>query len=124
MTTKALDFLQSLQVPHSYFTQFYVVSILSSVFWLVQLLLRGSVFQTVGARISPGHLQSSMSVHQVLLCWVLMVVHSSRRLAECFLFFKPSTSRMWFVHWFLGIGFYLAATVGVWIEGAGGWLSE
>jgi hypothetical protein len=26
---------------------------------------------------------------------------------------------MWFVHWFAGIGFYLAVTVAVWIEGTG-----
>jgi 3-oxo-5-alpha-steroid 4-dehydrogenase 3 len=26
---------------------------------------------------------------------------------------------MWFVHWFAGIGFYLAVAVAVWIEGAG-----
>ncbi|OJJ86382.1 putative 3-oxo-5-alpha-steroid 4-dehydrogenase [Aspergillus glaucus CBS 516.65] len=119
LITRALNFLQSLQVPHSYFTQFYVVSILSSIFWLAQLLLRGSMFQAITARISPEHLQSSMSVNQAMLCWVLMVVHSSRRLAECRLFSKPSASRMWFVHWVLGISFYLAATVAIWIEGAG-----
>ena len=119
LITRALDFLSSLQVPHSYFTQFYVVSILSSLFWVGQLLLRGSVFQAVSARISPEHLQNSMSVNQVLLCWALMTVHSSRRLAESFVFSKPSTSRMFFVHWLLGIAFYLAATVAIWIEGAG-----
>ena len=119
LITRALDFLSSLQVPHSYFTQFYVVSILSSLFWAGQLLLRGSVFQAVSARISPEHLQNSMSVNQVLLCWALMTVHSSRRLAESFVFSKPSTSRMFFVHWLLGIAFYLAATVAIWIEGAG-----
>lgn len=116
---RALDSLASLQVPHSYFTQFYVVSILSSLFWVTQLLLRGFVFQAVSARISPDHLQNSMSVNQVLLCWALMTVHSSRRLAESFIFSKPSTSRMFFVHWLLGVAFYLAATVAIWIEGAG-----
>ena len=119
LITRALDSLASLQVPHSYFTQFYVVSILSSLFWVTQLLLRGFVFQAVSARISPDHLQNSMSVNQVLLCWALMTVHSSRRLAESFIFSKPSTSRMFFVHWLLGIAFYLAATVAIWIEGAG-----
>lgn len=77
------------------------------------------MFHAVTARINPEHLQSSMSVNQAILCWVLMVVHSGRRLAECCVFSKPSASRMWFVHWLLGISFYLAATVAVWIEGAG-----
>ena len=35
------------------------------------------------------------------------------------MFGKPSTSKMWFVHWLLGIAFYLAVGVSVWIEGAG-----
>ena len=35
------------------------------------------------------------------------------------MFAKPSTSKMWFVHWLLGIAFYLAVGVSVWIEGAG-----
>lgn len=77
------------------------------------------MFQAITARISSEHLQSSMSVNQTMLCLVLMVVHSSRRLAECCFFSKPSASRMWFVHWLLGILFYLAATVAIWIEGAG-----
>ncbi|GAB1200768.1 hypothetical protein APSETT444_010147 [Aspergillus pseudonomiae] len=36
--THFLDHLASLKVPHSYFTQFYVVSLLSSIFWALQLM--------------------------------------------------------------------------------------
>ncbi|GAQ11245.1 hypothetical protein ALT_8566 [Aspergillus lentulus] len=113
----ALDYLASLRVPHSYFTHFYVASVLSSLFWAFQLLSRGSAFQAIATRIGPEHLEKSMSIHQVLLCWALMLVQGIRRLHESRIFFKPSSSRMWFVHWLLGLAFYLAATVAIWIEG-------
>lgn len=48
-----------------------------------------------------------------------MLIQGVRRLNECLSFSKPSSSKMWFVHWFAGIGFYLAVTVAVWIEGTG-----
>jgi 3-oxo-5-alpha-steroid 4-dehydrogenase 3 len=114
-----LDSLASLQVPHSYFTQFYVASVLSSVFWGAQLLSRGSAFQALAARMHPEHLEKSMSVSQVMVCWALMMVQGARRLRECLVFSKPSSSRMWFVHWLLGIAFYLAAGIAIWIEGTG-----
>ena len=115
----ALDRLASLRVPHSYFTHFYVASVLSSLFWAFQLLSRGPAFQAIATRIGPQHLEKSMSIHQVLLCWALMLVQGIRRLHESRIFSKPSSSRMWFVHWLLGLAFYLAATVAVWIEGTG-----
>lgn len=46
-------------------------------------------------------------------------MQGSRRLWECIAFSKPSSSRMWFVHWILGLGYYLAAGVAIWIEGSG-----
>lgn len=60
-----------------------------------------------------------MSVHQVVTCWVLMMIQGCRRLYECLVFSKPSSSQMWFVHWLLGVAFYLAATIAIWIEGTG-----
>ncbi|KAI9931855.1 3-oxo-5-alpha-steroid 4-dehydrogenase [Aspergillus wentii] len=117
--TRALDYLASFRVPHSYFIQFYVASILSSIFWALQLLFQGVAFQAIATRVSQEHLQNSMSIHQVMVSWVLMVIQGSRRLRECFDFSKPSSSNMWFVHWLLGLSFYLAASVAIWIEGTG-----
>lgn len=48
-----------------------------------------------------------------------MVLQGLRRLLESYLTVKESKSRMWFVHWLLGTGFYIAVGVGVWVEGAG-----
>lgn len=119
IAVRALDSLASLRVPHSYFTQFYIASLLSSVFWGVQLLFRGPAFRAIASRIRPEHLEDSMSVNQVMVCWVLMTIQGSRRLYECLVFSKPSSSKMWFVHWLLGIAFYLATTVAIWVEGSG-----
>ncbi|KAI4236730.1 MAG: hypothetical protein L6R40_006074 [Gallowayella cf. fulva] len=48
----------------------------------------------------------------------MMAVQGVRRLAESIMSGKSSTSKMWFVHWVLGIAFYLAVNVAVWVEGA------
>ena len=60
-----------------------------------------------------------MSIDQIALTWSLMSIQGVRRLLESTMFAKPSSSKMWFVHWLLGITFYLAVAVSVWIEGAG-----
>ncbi|PYI06352.1 hypothetical protein BO78DRAFT_117711 [Aspergillus sclerotiicarbonarius CBS 121057] len=121
---RALDYVASLTVPHSYFTQFYVTSVLASIFWAAQLVCQAAVFQAFSTRISPEHLQKSMSIQQVFLCWVLMFIQGVRRLYECNAFSKPSSSKMWFVHWLVGLAFYLAVSIAVWIEGAGVLLSH
>ncbi|KAL3478731.1 hypothetical protein BJX99DRAFT_98985 [Aspergillus californicus] len=117
--TRALDYLATLRVPHSYFTQFYIVSVLSSIFWALQLLSHGAVFQAIATRIRSEHLHQAISINQVMLCWGMLLIQGVRRLHECLSFSKPSSSTMWFVHWLAGIGFYLAVAVAIWIEGAG-----
>ncbi|KAJ5784235.1 uncharacterized protein N7503_009447 [Penicillium pulvis] len=119
-----LDYLATWQVPHSYFTQFYIVSVLSSAFWAIQLVFRGRVFQLIATRISEEHAQQSMTLTQVLICWILLAIQGSRRLWESHKFAKPSSSQMWVVHWVLGLGFYLAAGVAIWIEGSSSILSQ
>ena len=114
-----LDYLATWRVPHRYFTQFYVVSLLSSVFWGIQLFVRGRVFQAIASRVSQEHQLQSMSIAQVIVCWMLLAIQGSRRLWECMSFSKPSSSQMWVVHWLLGLAFYLAAGVAIWIEGSG-----
>ena len=59
-----------------------------------------------------------MTVDQVALAWSLMTIQGIRRLLESVFLIKASTSKMWFVHWLLGIGFYLSFSVTLWIEGA------
>lgn len=60
-----------------------------------------------------------MSMDQIALTWSLLLLQGTRRLAESYAITKFSASRMWFVHWYLGVTFYLAIGVAVWIEGTG-----
>ncbi|KAJ5477399.1 hypothetical protein N7539_007543 [Penicillium diatomitis] len=119
-----LDYLATWQVPHSYFTQFYVASMASSVFWAIQLCCRGRVFQCIVSRISEEHLHQSMTLTQVLICWILLAIQGSRRLWECLIFAKPSTSKMGIAHWLLGVVHYIAVGIAIWIEGSGAILTS
>lgn len=59
-----------------------------------------------------------MSVDQVIVAWSFMIIQGVRRLLESSVT-KPSSSTMFFAHWLLGIAFYLAMGVSIWIEGIG-----
>lgn len=117
---QVVDGLSELQVPHSYFKYFYLVSVLSSTFWLVQLLFQGSVLTAMcQEEIRSRSPDRNMSLDQLYLSWSLMAFQGVRRLFESISLMKKSASSMWFVHWLLGMAFYLAVGVGIWIHGAG-----
>ena len=107
------------QVPHSYFTHFYAVSIVSLLFWGSQILVKGVVIRTIHDHAVQGKPVSTMSMEQVNLLWFVMLIHSCRRLYECLYVAAPSTSIMPLTHYILGLLFYLGATVAIWIEGIG-----
>jgi len=60
-----------------------------------------------------------MAPGQIWLVWALMFLQALRRLYEHLYVMRPSASTMWFVHWMLGLSFYLVLSVSIWIEGAG-----
>ncbi len=115
---KILDRLESLQVPHAYFLHFYIVSVVTSLFWGTQILMRGSILRVLIEH-EPTGLRTTMPMDRIIVTWALMSVQGVRRLVESTTLARASSSKMWFVHWTLGIGFYLAIGVAVWIEGAG-----
>lgn len=114
-----MDALATWQVPHQYFTHYYVLSALTSGFWISQLVTKGLAFQFVVSHMRDEHLQNSMTLHQTVLCTALMLIQGGRRLYESLALAKPSSSRMWVVHWLLGLCFYAGITTAVWVEGAG-----
>lgn len=114
-----LDYLATYQVPHSYFTHFYIVAVMSSVFWGVQILVKGTAVRALASYSLSKSPEKSMTMEQVFLAWSLMAVQGVRRLYESITLVKPSSAKMWFMHWFIGIAFYLAVGVAVWIEGVG-----
>ena len=108
------------QVPHSWFLHFYLTSVIYSAFWATQLLTRGSVVTYLAQRQAEGG-GPSMTLGQVALMWAMLAVQGSRRLYESLWVLKlSSTSEMWVIHWFLGVGLYLSLGISVWIEGSGG----
>lgn len=119
---KLLDAAATVQVPHSWFTSFYVVSVLSSLIWLTEVLRKGLLFDTLASdSLSYGY--GSMTLSQTKLAWLLMFLQGSRRLYESLTLSssssKSSISKMWIGHWVIGAGFYVATGIAVWVEGAG-----
>lgn len=110
-----LNRLAAIKVPHSWFKHFYMVSVVSSLVWLQQLYIRGSIFQSVSSMTSGD--RPSMSFNQLVLCWTLLSIQGSRRLYESIIFVKPSQSQMWVGHYLLGLLHYMAMGIAIWIEG-------
>lgn len=108
------------QVPHSWFWHFYLGSVGLSALWAWQYASRGRVMALVAeaqARRSSG--QPSVELGRVCLAWLMMAAQGSRRLLECLVVIKPGKTPMWIVHWAVGLAFYAAMSVSVWIEGSG-----
>jgi len=111
-----LEYVGSIQVPHTWFTHYYIVSVASSIFWASQIITRGWLFRLL---VSYSHLNTSesMSVNQVALAWTLMALQGGRRLYESLTLTKASESKMWIGLWGIGIAYYIVIGVSVWIEG-------
>ncbi|KAK1827923.1 hypothetical protein QBC39DRAFT_313958 [Podospora conica] len=107
------------QVPHSWFTAFYSLSVGCSVFWAWQLLGEGAVLRGVAERQAAAGGQPSASRGQTAAVWAMVLLQAGRRVYEHAAVMRASRSTMWFVHWVLGLGFYLALSVAVWVEGSG-----
>lgn len=116
------------QVPHSWFSAFYIVSVACSVFWVAQYFTDGAILRLVAssqakAQTAESQQQqqqppSSATLEQVALGWLLMLLQGSRRVFEHVMVIKPSKSTMWVVHWVLGLLFYVTINVTVWVEGS------
>jgi len=114
---KLFNFMASFQVPHTWFIHYYMISVACSIFWAYQITTQGSVFQFLvhQARRHGGY--GRMTINQVLLAWSFMMLQGSRRLYECVTLTKPSQSKMWAGLWLIGIAYYVAMSLSVWIEG-------
>ena len=116
--SKLLDWIETIQVPHGAFQHFYVISVLSSSFWGFQIFSQGTLLKVI-CHAQKDDSRRSTSINQIVLVWSMMTVQGVRRLFESYSVTKHSESRMWFVHWCMGVAFYLAMGVAIWIEGAG-----
>ncbi|KAK5627888.1 hypothetical protein RRF57_003603 [Xylaria bambusicola] len=89
-------------IPHSWFIHFYILSISCTVYWAVQFVYHGTVFEFI-ARKQLSKSTPSMALEQVVLVWFCMGLQGARRLYEHLVVLQSSSSRMWIVHWLLGM---------------------
>lgn len=115
-TANLLDRIASFEVPHTWFTHYYAVSTGSSIFWAYQVVTGGQAFKLLAAY-SRSATSGSMTANQVLLAWSMMSVQGTRRLYESLTLMKSSKSKMWVGLWVIGIAYYIAMGITVWIEG-------
>ncbi|KAH7360804.1 3-oxo-5-alpha-steroid 4-dehydrogenase-like protein [Rhexocercosporidium sp. MPI-PUGE-AT-0058] len=106
--------IASIQVPHTWFTHYYIVSVASSIFWAFQICTRGAAFEFLA---TFSHQKESMTVNQAFLAWCFMAFQGIRRLYESLTLTKPSQSKMWVGLWLIGMAYYVFMGVSVWIEG-------
>lgn len=108
-----LDRVADIKVPHKWFIHFYVVSVASSIFWAYEIVTHGPIY-TYLTTFVPDTENPSTSV-QAFGCWTLLAMQGVRRLYEC-LKQPQGSSKMWIGHYAIGIAFYLAAGVAIWVE--------
>jgi 3-oxo-5-alpha-steroid 4-dehydrogenase 3 len=108
-----LDHIADIKVPHKWFTHFYVVSVTSSIFWAYEITTHGPIY-TYLATFVPDTGNPNPSV-QAFGCWALLTMQGTRRLYEC-LRQPQGSSKMWIGHYAIGIAFYLATGIAIWVE--------
>jgi len=118
--SQLMDYAASFQVSHSWFTHFYVLSVLSSIFWPIQIYSRGGLFEILASRqvAHDGDKQTMLTFNQIFIAWLFMTIQGTRRLYESVSFGKQSKSKMWCMHWILGLVYYTTMGISVWIEGS------
>ncbi|KOS17753.1 Polyprenol reductase [Escovopsis weberi] len=116
----------AIQVSHSWFTHFYAVSLLWSLFWWGQFLSEGPIMHWLAERQRASG-TDNVDMGRVVIAMTLMALQGARRLYESLFVSKQGKTPMMFAAWVAGLLYYAANGVAVWIEGADavsrGWTS-
>ncbi|KAG5438408.1 hypothetical protein PCANB_002897 [Pneumocystis canis] len=104
-------------VPKKWFTHFYIVSVISSCFWIIQIYI--CRFYNICTCIAYFSNDKVQPLYEVYLCVLFMSIHGARRLYECIFIQRHSNSQMWIGHYFLGMTYYLFSGLAMWCEGGG-----
>lgn len=107
----------NLMVPKKWFIHFYIVSVLSTCFWINQIY-RCLIHNKCNGLSYFSH-DTTQPLHEVYICMLFMGIHGGRRLYECLVIQKHRDSQMWIGHYFLGLTYYFFCGIGMWCEGAG-----
>ncbi|ETI27690.1 hypothetical protein G647_00139 [Cladophialophora carrionii CBS 160.54] len=106
--TQLLDHLATCTVPHSWFTHFYVLSLVCSLTTLSTFCYYEYYHQAT-IKQNPDLVTAAFCAH-------LMLLQGLRRLLECVYVTQNGTSRMWVGHYTIGMAFYIVTNVAIWIE--------
>lgn len=126
LVEKVLDEIAAWKVPHDYFWSFYFLSVSLSPFWVGEtLFLHGPLWRLARDYTRPLSYANSITFEQIKITWILLLVQGCRRLYESlslsrediFSIENTSTSKMFGGHWVLGLAFYAATSVAIWVEG-------
>lgn len=110
------------QVPHSWFIHFYMASVSWSIFWGWQYISKGTIMRAMAEMQHQSAVEnqaSEVELSATLVTWLLMSSQGARRLCECLFVAKPGSSPMSAFHWALGVAYYTAVGISVWIQGSG-----
>lgn len=118
-----LDGIAEWEVPHDWFWTFYALSVTLSAFWPGEALwLHGPLYQLI--RDYSGPFTTTMTFEQLKITSVMMLMQGARRLYESLILVDweefgtdKKMSMMFGGHWALGLFFYTATSIAVWIEG-------
>ncbi|KIW73893.1 hypothetical protein PV04_01974 [Phialophora macrospora] len=106
--TQLLDYLATFTVPHSWFTHFYVLSLVCSLTILSTFYYHEYYHEAT--------IKQNPNLETAALCAHLMLLQGLRRLLECVYVTQDSASRMWIGHYTIGMAFYIITNVAIWIE--------
>jgi hypothetical protein len=79
-------------------------------------MTNGPAYAFVSTLAESGDPESNTPLYRVSILWLLVFAQGCRRLYESFAYDKQSKSQMWVGHWIMGIGFYMALNVALWID--------
>lgn len=113
--------IHALEVPHSWFLHFYILSFGLSIFWGYQYITRGSVMDfIVKSQVHNGG--KGVDLGRTCVAWVLLLCQGARRLYESLAVQKKGKSAMNSIHWAVALVYYGCMSVSIWIEGSSKYL--
>lgn len=118
---KLTRLIHALEVPHSWFLHFYILSFTLSVFWLHQYITRGSIMSFLITQQSRYQQMQGKGtdLSRTAVAWALLAVQGARRLYESLVVQKRGKSSMSAIHWAVALVYYGCISVSIWIEGSG-----
>lgn len=114
MTLKMLDYATTLQLSHSYFVSFYILSATLCIFWILDLLCDGPFRPMLSSPATLSAWATSPPLWKPTLSLSLLLVHSLRRVYESlYVSVSNPKSTMWVGHCAIGLAFFSVVSTAI-----------